>query len=134
MASRRELETGSRWPSWSPPSWRPHTLEEDLHHGVIGQEQAVESVSDTVRRPSLGLAEGDAPLGAFLFLGPTGVGKTRLVKALAQRLFATDRLRDKGEIKLEVDETLVVRLAREGFDEAFGARPAQAAKRDCALG
>ncbi len=70
---------------------RLHTLEEDLHRRVIGQEQAVEAVADTVRRARVGLAEGDSPLGTFLFLGPTGVGKTELAKALAERLFATER-------------------------------------------
>ncbi|HEV2752826.1 MAG TPA: ATP-dependent Clp protease ATP-binding subunit [Solirubrobacteraceae bacterium] len=70
---------------------RLHTLEEDLHRRVIGQEQAVEAVADTVRRARVGLAEGDSPLGTFLFLGPTGVGKTELVKALSERLFATER-------------------------------------------
>ena len=70
---------------------RLHTLEDDLHRRVIGQEQAVEAVADTVRRARVGLAEGDRPLGSFLFLGPTGVGKTELVKALAERLFATER-------------------------------------------
>jgi len=70
---------------------RLHTLEEDLHRRVVGQDQAVEVVSDTVRRARVGLAEGDSPLGTFLFLGPTGVGKTELVKALAERLFATER-------------------------------------------
>jgi ATP-dependent Clp protease ATP-binding subunit ClpC len=70
---------------------RLHTLEADLHERVIGQDEAVELVADTVRRARVGLAEGDRPLGTFLFLGPTGVGKTELVKALAERLFATDR-------------------------------------------
>jgi len=70
---------------------RLHTLEEDLHRRVVGQEQAVELVSDTVRRARVGLAEADSPLGTFLFLGPTGVGKTELVKALSERLFATER-------------------------------------------
>ena len=67
------------------------TLEEDLHRRVIGQHQAVELVSDTVRRARAGLSEADRPLGSFLFLGPTGVGKTELVKALAERLFATEK-------------------------------------------
>jgi ATP-dependent Clp protease ATP-binding subunit ClpC len=58
---------------------------------VIGQEPAVELVADTIRRARVGLSEGDRPLGSFLFLGPTGVGKTELVKALAERLFATER-------------------------------------------
>jgi len=70
---------------------RLHTLEVDLHRRVVGQEQAVELVSDTVRRARVGLAEADSPLGTFLFLGPTGVGKTELVKALSERLFATER-------------------------------------------
>jgi ATP-dependent Clp protease ATP-binding subunit ClpC len=62
-------------------------LEDDLHERVVGQDEAVEVVSETIRRARVGLAEGDRPLGTFLFLGPTGVGKTELVKALAERLF-----------------------------------------------
>ena len=67
------------------------TLEDDLHRRVIGQEDAVRAVAETVRHARAGLAEPDRPLGSFLFLGPTGVGKTELVKALAERLFATER-------------------------------------------
>jgi ATP-dependent Clp protease ATP-binding subunit ClpC len=76
------------------------TLEADLHERVIGQEEAVELVSDTVRRARVGLAEGDRPLGTFLFLGPTGVGKTELVKALAERLFATE----KALVRIDMSE------------------------------
>jgi ATP-dependent Clp protease ATP-binding subunit ClpC len=65
-------------------------LEDDLHRRVIGQDEAVEKVADTIRRARVGLSEPDRPLGSFLFLGPTGVGKTELVKALSERLFATD--------------------------------------------
>jgi ATP-dependent Clp protease ATP-binding subunit ClpC len=65
-------------------------LEADLHARVVGQEHAVGVVADTIRRARVGLSEGDKPLGTFLFLGPTGVGKTELVKALAERLFATE--------------------------------------------
>ena len=79
---------------------RLHTLEEDLHRRVIGQEEAVELVADTVRRARVGLAEDDRPLGTFLFLGPTGVGKTELVKALAERLFATE----KSLVRLDMSE------------------------------
>ncbi len=79
---------------------RLHTLEEDLHRRVIGQEEAVELVADTVRRARVGLAEGDRPLGSFLFLGPTGVGKTELVKALAERLFATE----KSLVRIDMSE------------------------------
>src|SRR4051794_11367914 len=79
---------------------RLHTLEADLHERVIGQDEAVELVADTVRRARVGLAEGDRPLGTFLFLGPTGVGKTELVKALAERLFATD----KALVRIDMSE------------------------------
>jgi ATP-dependent Clp protease ATP-binding subunit ClpC len=70
---------------------RLQDLEQDLHARVIGQDEAVEKVADTIRRARVGLADGDKPLGTFLFLGPTGVGKTELVKALAERLFARRR-------------------------------------------
>ncbi|MDW5593204.1 ATP-dependent Clp protease ATP-binding subunit [Conexibacter stalactiti] len=66
-------------------------LESDLHDRVIGQDAAVEVVADTIRRARVGLSEGDRPVGSFLFLGPTGVGKTELVKALAERLFGDER-------------------------------------------
>jgi ATP-dependent Clp protease ATP-binding subunit ClpC len=65
-------------------------LEADLHERVVGQEEAVEVVAETIRRARVGLAERDRPLGTFLFLGPTGVGKTELVKALSERLFASE--------------------------------------------
>jgi ATP-dependent Clp protease ATP-binding subunit ClpC len=67
------------------------TLEDDLHQRVVGQHEAVHAVAETVRHARAGLAEPGRPLGTFLFMGPTGVGKTELVKALAERLFATER-------------------------------------------
>jgi ATP-dependent Clp protease ATP-binding subunit ClpC len=79
---------------------RLQELESDLHQRVIGQDQAVEAVADTIRRARVGLSEGDRPLGSFLFLGPTGVGKTELVKALAERLFATE----KSLVRLDMSE------------------------------
>ena len=75
-------------------------LEADLHERVVGQDHAVEVVSDTIRRARAGLSEGDRPLGTFLFLGPTGVGKTELVKALADRLFATE----KALVRIDMSE------------------------------
>jgi ATP-dependent Clp protease ATP-binding subunit ClpC len=66
-------------------------LEEDLHRRVIGQEAAIHAVAETVRHARAGLAEPDRPLGSFLFMGPTGVGKTELVKALTERMFATEK-------------------------------------------
>jgi ATP-dependent Clp protease ATP-binding subunit ClpC len=67
------------------------SLEDELHERVVGQEAAVTAVSETIRHARAGLAEPDRPLGSFLFLGPTGVGKTELVKALSERLFATEK-------------------------------------------
>jgi ATP-dependent Clp protease ATP-binding subunit ClpC len=79
---------------------RLNDLESELHERVVGQEQAVEVVADTIRRARVGLSEGDRPLGSFLFLGPTGVGKTELVKALAERLFATE----KALVRIDMSE------------------------------
>ncbi len=62
-------------------------LEEILHRRVIGQDEAVKSVSDAIIRSRAGIADPNRPIGSFLFLGPTGVGKTELAKALAEALF-----------------------------------------------
>lgn len=62
-------------------------LEEELHRRVVGQEEAIEAVSDAVRRSRAGLQDTKKPIGSFLFLGTTGVGKTELAKALAEYLF-----------------------------------------------
>ncbi|MFC4000864.1 ATP-dependent Clp protease ATP-binding subunit [Prauserella oleivorans] len=62
-------------------------LEEHLHGRVVGQDEAVQAVAEAVRRTRAGLAEPDRPSGSFLFLGPTGVGKTELARALAEALF-----------------------------------------------
>ncbi|MGH6611461.1 MAG: AAA family ATPase, partial [Burkholderiaceae bacterium] len=65
-------------------------MEEFLHKRVVGQDQAVRLVSDAIRRSRAGLADPNRPYGSFLFLGPTGVGKTELTKALAEFLFDTE--------------------------------------------
>ncbi|RZJ70239.1 ATP-dependent chaperone ClpB [Flavobacterium sp.] len=62
-------------------------LEEELHRRVVGQEEAIEAISDAVRRSRAGLQDVKKPIGSFLFLGTTGVGKTELAKALAEYLF-----------------------------------------------
>ncbi len=62
-------------------------LEEELHHRVIGQEEAVNAVSEAVIRARAGLKDPNRPIGSFIFLGPTGVGKTELARALAEYLF-----------------------------------------------
>jgi ATP-dependent Clp protease ATP-binding subunit ClpC len=76
------------------------TLEDDLHRRVVGQDEAIHAVAETVRHARAGLAEPDRPLGSFLFMGPTGVGKTELVKALAERLFATE----KSLVRIDMSE------------------------------
>ncbi|MEU0967677.1 ATP-dependent Clp protease ATP-binding subunit [Streptomyces sp. NPDC005917] len=65
-------------------------LEEHLHQRVIGQDEAVAAVSEAVLRSRAGLASPDRPIGSFLFLGPTGVGKTELARALAEALFGSE--------------------------------------------
>jgi len=62
-------------------------LEDELHHRVVGQEEAIQAISDAVRRSRAGLQDMKKPVGTFLFLGTTGVGKTELAKALAEYLF-----------------------------------------------
>ena len=65
-------------------------LEVELHKRVIGQNEAVEAVAKAIRRSRVGLKNPNRPIGSFLFLGPTGVGKTELSKALAESLFGTE--------------------------------------------
>jgi ATP-dependent Clp protease ATP-binding subunit ClpB len=66
-------------------------MEDELGHRLIGQQRAVQAVSDAVRRSRAGISDPDRPSGSFLFLGPTGVGKTELAKALAEFLFDDER-------------------------------------------
>jgi ATP-dependent Clp protease ATP-binding subunit ClpB len=65
-------------------------MEDYLHHRVVGQDEAIRAVSDAIRRSRAGLSEENKPYGSFMFLGPTGVGKTELCKALAEFLFDSD--------------------------------------------
>jgi ATP-dependent Clp protease ATP-binding subunit ClpB len=65
-------------------------MEEALHHRVVGQDEAVAAVSNAVRRARAGLQDSNRPIGTFIFLGPTGVGKTELARALAEFLFDTE--------------------------------------------
>ena len=66
-------------------------LEDILHQRVVGQEEAVRLVSEAILRSRAGIADPDKPIGSFLFLGPTGVGKTELAKTLAEALFDSER-------------------------------------------
>ena len=82
-------------------------LEDELHRRVIGQELAIEAVADAVRRSRAGLQDPKRPIGSFLFLGTTGVGKTELAKALAEVLFD--------------DETMLTRIDMSEYQEKFSA-------------
>ncbi len=75
-------------------------LEDRLHERVVGQFRAVEAVSDAVRRSRSGLQDPNRPIGSFIFLGPTGVGKTELAKALAEQLFDDDQ----NMVRLDMSE------------------------------
>src|SRR3954463_3320109 len=77
-------------------------MEERLHERVVGQDEAVEAVANALRRARTGLQDPDRPIGSFIFLGPTGVGKTELARALAEFMFDDDRALgrlDMSEIK-----------------------------------
>ena len=80
-------------------------LEDELHHRVIGQQEAISAVSDAVRRSRAGLQDPKRPIGSFIFLGPTGVGKTELAKALAEYLFN--------------DESMMTRIDMSEYQEKF---------------
>ena len=80
-------------------------LEEELHRRVIGQDEAIEAVSNAVRRSRAGLQDPKRPIGSFIFLGTTGVGKTELAKALADYLFD--------------DETMMTRIDMSEYQEKF---------------
>ncbi len=80
-------------------------LEDELHKRVVGQDEAVEKVSDAIIRSKAGIKDPTKPIGSFLFLGPTGVGKTELAKTLAERLFD--------------DETNMVRIDMSEYMEKF---------------
>ena len=67
-------------------------MEEELHRRVVGQQEAIQAISDAVRRSRAGLSDGRRPIGSFIFLGTTGVGKTELAKALAEFLFNDENM------------------------------------------
>ncbi|MFO0660329.1 MAG: ATP-dependent chaperone ClpB [Polyangiaceae bacterium] len=85
-------------------------LEEGLHHRVVGQERAVEAVANAVRRSRSGLGDDRRPIGSFLFLGPTGVGKTELAKALAEHLFNDERAMVRIDMSEYMEKHAVSRL------------------------
>ena len=85
-------------------------MEQGLHQRVVGQEEAVRAVADAIRRSRAGLADPNRPNGSFLFLGPTGVGKTELCKALAQFLFDTEEALVRIDMSEFMEKHSVARL------------------------
>ncbi len=85
-------------------------MEEKLHERIIGQEEAIKAVSDAIRRSRAGLIEGKRPIASFLFLGPTGVGKTELAKALAWIVFGDEDALTRIDMSEYMERHSVARL------------------------
>jgi ATP-dependent Clp protease ATP-binding subunit ClpB len=97
-------------------------LEDELHQRVVGQDEAVRAVADAIRRSRAGLSEPGRPIGSFLFLGPTGVGKTELARALAAYLFDDERAMVRIDMSEYGEKHTVARLVGAppgyvGYDE-----------------
>ena len=97
-------------------------LEEELHNRVVGQEEAISAVSDAIRRSRAGLQDPKKPIGSFIFLGTTGVGKTELAKALANYLFDDDAMMTRIDMSEYQEKHSVSRLVGAppgyvGYDE-----------------
>ncbi|MCX6716144.1 MAG: AAA family ATPase, partial [Candidatus Taylorbacteria bacterium] len=90
-------------------------MEEDLKHRIVGQDEAVSRISDTVRRSRAGIADQNRPIGSFIFLGPTGVGKTELTKALAEFMFNDE----KALIRVDMSEF----MEKHSVSKLIGAPP-----------
>ncbi|HLP88875.1 MAG TPA: ATP-dependent chaperone ClpB [Nostocaceae cyanobacterium] len=85
-------------------------LEDELHHRVVGQEAAVSSVADAIQRSRAGLADPNRPIASFIFLGPTGVGKTELAKALASYMFDSETALVRIDMSEYMEKHAVSRL------------------------
>ncbi|MDE0572752.1 AAA family ATPase [Demequina sp. B12] len=85
-------------------------LEDRLHARVVGQDTAITSVADAIRRARAGIADEHRPIGSFLFLGPTGVGKTELARALAEQLFDDERAMIRIDMSEYMESHAVARL------------------------
>ena len=97
-------------------------LEEELHSRVVGQEEAIRAIADAVRRSRAGLADPKRPIGSFIFLGTTGVGKTELAKALAEYLFDDENMMTRIDMSEYQEKHSVSRLVGAppgyvGYDE-----------------
>ena len=131
----RRRSTRRTWPRWSPPGPASPLnrllegevekllhMEERLHERVIGQDDAVSAVANALRRSRAGLSDPDRPIGSFIFLGPTGVGKTELARALAEFMFDDEKAMVRIDMSEYMERHSVARLIGAppgyvGFDE-----------------
>ncbi len=100
-------------------------MEEELKHRIVGQDEAVSKIADTIRRSRAGIADPNRPIGSFIFLGPTGVGKTELTKALAEFLFNDEKALIRVDMSEFMEKHSVYKLIGAppgyvGYDEAGG--------------
>ena len=100
-------------------------LEEELHRRIVGQEEAVVAVSKAIRRARAGLKDAGKPIGSFIFVGPTGVGKTDLSKALAESMFGDEKMLVRLDMSEYMEKNSVSKLIGAppgyvGFDEGGG--------------
>lgn len=109
-------------------------LEENLHKRIIGQDEAVTAVSKAIRRARAGLNEPNKPIGSFIFVGPTGVGKTDLAKALAEAMFGDERLMIRLDMSEFMEKHSVAKLIGAppgyiGYDDNSGGQLSERVRR-----
>ncbi len=109
-------------------------LEENLHKRIIGQDEAVSAVSKAIRRARAGLNEPNKPIGSFIFVGPTGVGKTDLAKALAEAMFGDERLMIRMDMSEFMEKHSVSKLIGAppgyiGYDDNNGGQLSERVRR-----
>ena len=97
-------------------------LEDELHRRIVGQDEAVTAVAKAIRRGRVGLKDPKRPIGSFIFLGPTGVGKTELCKALAEAMFGSENMMIRLDMSEYMEKHTVSRLVGSppgyvGFEE-----------------
>ncbi len=109
-------------------------LEEELHERIVGQEEAVSAVCKAIRRARAGLKDGNKPIGSFIFVGPTGVGKTDLCKALAASMFGDERLMIRLDMSEYMEKASVSKMIGAppgyvGYDESAGGQLTERVRR-----